>query len=58
VARPGGNLSSEATRASSIMREPSSAQQLPADVTVTAAALRGIPVATGQAIFMNGGTGN
>jgi hypothetical protein len=40
------------------MREPSSAQQLPADVTVTAAALRGIPVATGQAIFMNGGTGN
>jgi hypothetical protein len=31
---------------------------VPADVTVTAAALGGVPVATGQAIGMNGGPGN
>ena len=40
------------------MRELSSAQPLPADATVTAAALGGVPVATGLAIFMIGVPGN
>jgi hypothetical protein len=40
------------------MRELSSAHPLPADATVTAVALGGVLVATGQAIFMNGGPGN
>ena len=55
---PAENFSSGVTRASSPMRELSSAQPLPADVTVTAAALGGVSVATSQAIFMNGGPGN
>jgi hypothetical protein len=40
------------------MRELSSAQPLPAGVTVTAAALGGVQVTTGRAIFMNSGPGN
>ena len=58
AARPGRNLSSGATRASSLMRELSAAQPLPADVTVTAAALGGVQVAVGREIFMNSGPGN